>query len=59
MLEKGQRKVQVSHTQQIYFRSLFIHVAIPGQEPGAPDLSDDFHFPKIKVCSDFVKLLSW
>jgi len=29
-------------------RSLFIHVAIPGQEPGASDLSDDFGFPKIK-----------
>ena len=58
MLGKGQRKVHISHTKHFYFRSLFIHVAIPGQEPGAPDLSDDFNFPKIKVCSDCVKLLS-
>jgi len=29
-------------------RALFVHVAIPGQEPGASDLPDDFIFPKIK-----------
>jgi len=29
-------------------RALFIHVAIPGQEPGAADLPKDFVFPKIK-----------
>jgi len=29
-------------------RSLFVHVAIPGQEPGASDLPDTFIFPKIK-----------
>jgi len=29
-------------------RALFIHVAIPGQEPGAGDLPKDFTFPKMK-----------
>ena len=30
-------------------RAMFIHVAIPGQEPGAADLPDEFKFPKMKV----------
>merc|ERR1711892_505812 len=29
-------------------RALFIHVVIPGQEPGAADLPQDFKFPKMK-----------
>ena len=27
---------------------MFIHVAIPGQEPGASDLTNEFKFPKMK-----------
>eukprot|EP00092_Neocalanus_flemingeri_P011887 GFUD01012819.1.p1 GENE.GFUD01012819.1~~GFUD01012819.1.p1 ORF type:complete len:880 (+),score=232.59 GFUD01012819.1:62-2701(+) len=34
--------------QDIQQRSLFIHVAIPGQEPGAPELPQEFRFPKMK-----------
>ena len=26
-------------------RSVFLHVVIPGQEPGAKDLPKDFNFP--------------
>jgi hypothetical protein len=29
-------------------RAMFIHVAIPGQEPGASDLTNEFKFPKMK-----------
>eukprot|EP00092_Neocalanus_flemingeri_P012881 GFUD01013877.1.p1 GENE.GFUD01013877.1~~GFUD01013877.1.p1 ORF type:complete len:575 (-),score=168.18 GFUD01013877.1:461-2185(-) len=29
-------------------RAMFIHVALPGQEPGAEDLPDEFQFPKMK-----------
>merc|ERR1711973_565231 len=29
-------------------RSVFLHVAIPGQEPGAPDLPKDFSFPTMQ-----------
>ena len=29
-------------------RAMFIHVAIPGQEPGASDLASEFKFPKMK-----------
>ena len=35
-----------------FSRASFIHVAIPGQEPGAADLPKDFVFPKIKVTLD-------
>jgi len=34
--------------EDIRKRALFIHVSIPGQELGAPDLPDDFKFPKMK-----------
>ena len=27
---------------------MFIHVAIPGQEPGASDLANEFKYPKMK-----------
>ena len=27
---------------------MFLHVAIPGQEPGAEDLSKDFSFPTMQ-----------
>jgi len=37
-----------SSMEDVRKRSLFVHVAIPGQEPGASDLSEDFNFPKIK-----------
>ena len=30
-------------------RAVFLHVVIPGQEPGAPDLGEDYHFPKMQV----------
>ena len=29
-------------------RALFVHVALPGQEPGAEDLPQDFTFPKMQ-----------
>ena len=32
----------------IQHRAMFIHVAIPGQEPGASDLASEFKFPKMK-----------
>ena len=32
-----------------HHRALFIHVAIPGQEPGASDLANEFKYPKMKV----------
>ena len=31
-------------------RALFVHVSVPGQEPGAEDLSGSFKFPKMQVC---------
>ena len=31
------------------FRSVFIHVALPGQEPGAADRPGDWNFPTMKV----------
>jgi len=34
--------------EDIRKRALFIHISIPGQELGAPDLPDDFKFPKMK-----------
>merc|ERR1712106_857824 len=37
--------------EDIRKRALFIHVVIPGQEPGAADLPQDFKFPKMKVFS--------
>ena len=53
-VRKRSEKSSSFSTKKLYFRSLFIHVAIPGQEPGASDLSEDFNFPKIKVCSDYI-----
>ena len=32
------------------FRALFIHVSVPGQEPGAENLPGSFKFPKMQVC---------
>jgi len=29
-------------------RSVFIHVSLPGQEPGAPDLPENYVFPKMR-----------
>ena len=29
-------------------RSVFLHVVIPGQEPGAKDLPKDFNFPTMQ-----------
>ena len=29
-------------------RALFVHVSLPGQEPGAEDLHQDFTFPKMQ-----------
>ena len=29
-------------------RALFVHVALPGQEPGAEDLHQDIRFPKMQ-----------
>jgi len=43
---------------QIASRAVFLHVVIPGQEPGAPDLGEDYHFPKMQeVGCDLVCVL--
>jgi len=34
--------------EEVRKRSLFIHVALPGQEPGAAELPQDFIFPKMQ-----------
>ena len=33
----------------ILIRALFVHVVMPGQEPGAADLPDNFVFPTMDV----------
>ena len=35
------------HMEDIRKRSLFLHVALPGQEPAAEDLPKDFTFPSM------------
>jgi len=43
---------------QIASRAVFLHVVIPGQEPGAQDLEEQYHFPKMQeVGSDLVCVL--
>jgi len=39
--------VRHSSMEEVRKRALFIHVAVPGQEPGADDLHPDFVFPKM------------
>jgi len=34
--------------EDIRKRAMFIHMALPGQEPGAADLANEFKFPKMK-----------
>ena len=48
------KKCKYGKNFTIYPRALFIHVVIPGQEPGAADLPQDFKFPKMKVFSPFL-----
>jgi len=40
--------VNLDGLEDVRKRSIFIHIAIPGQEPGAVDLPNDFIFPKMK-----------
>jgi len=40
--------VNLDCLEDVRKRSIFVHVAIPGQEPGAVDLPHDFVFPKMK-----------
>lgn len=48
---RWQNFVMEPHMEDIRRRALFIHVAIPGQEPGAKDLPNEFKFPKMKDLS--------
>jgi len=44
--------------EQIRNRALFIHMSIPGQEPGAKDMEKDFTFPSIdQIALNMVNIL--
>jgi hypothetical protein len=48
ILGKG-KSFEISNNSFIFeHRAVFIHVAIPGQEPGPSDLANEFKFPKMK-----------
>jgi len=46
--------------QDIKERSIFIHIDVPGQEDGSPDLPDDYQFPRMQMLGeDLVTVLDF